>query len=95
MGKYVIGGLFLFLVLFFFVVVRPYMQKETCPYCAGKGFVQKGIIEIPCPYCKSSGTIPPYMRDGVLKAMRKEKDEAEAERKKFIEDMKAQPAYSE
>jgi hypothetical protein len=95
MGKYVVGGIMLVLVLFFFIVVRPYMQKETCPYCAGKGFVTKGIIEVPCPYCKSSGTIPPYMREGVLKAMQKEKDEAEAERKKFEESLKAQPAYSE
>jgi uncharacterized Zn finger protein (UPF0148 family) len=95
MGKFVVGGILLGLVLFFVVVIRPYMQKETCPYCAGKGFVMKGIIEIPCPICKSAGTIPPYAREKVLKIMQKEKDEAEAERKKAEEAYNSQPAYGQ
>ena len=95
MGKFVLGGLALLLVLFFVIVVRPYLQKETCPYCAGKGFVTKGIIEIPCPICKSSGTIPPYAREKVLKIMQKEKEEEEAQRKKLAEELSAQPAYGQ
>jgi hypothetical protein len=83
--RYIFAALFLGMLAFFWFVARPYMQQVTCPGCAGKGFVTMGIVEIPCPYCRSSGKIAPYQRDAVLKDMQKKRQEEEEQRKRDAE----------
>ena len=86
MFRYIIGGVVAFLLLFFWLVVMPYITQVTCPYCNGKAFITRGIVQVPCLYCKGAGTVPNYAKDSILKVMAKEQKE-EIEKKK-VDDAK-------
>src|ERR1041384_6642980 len=90
MFRYVVAAIVAGLLLFGWLVVWPYLEQVTCPGCNGKGFVMRGIIEIPCPYCKSAGKVAPYVRDIALQDLEKKRREEEAERKAEEEKMKQQ-----
>src|SRR5258708_126793 len=85
MFRYVVGAVVVGLLLFGWLVVWPYIQQVPCPACKGKGFVMAGIIEIPCPYFKTAGTVAPYVRDIILVNLEK-KRRAEEEKRKAEEE---------
>jgi hypothetical protein len=91
--RIIFAALIVGLIAFGWFVVRPYLQQEPCPYCGGKAFVMKGIIEIPCPPCRGSGKIAPYQRDEILKLMAQERKEQEEAEKKAAEEAESAPSY--
>jgi hypothetical protein len=80
--RYIFGALIVGLLAFGWVALKPYLDQEPCPYCGGKAFVMRGVIEIPCPPCRGSGKIAPYQREDILKLMEKERKEKEEQEKR-------------
>ena len=79
MFRYIVGAVVLIIFVFSWVFILPYFEQVTCPACGGKAIIHRGIVDIPCPYCKGRGKIASYTRDIVLAELEKERKKEQEE----------------
>jgi|GEM_PF-6472622 len=79
MFRYILAAVIVGVLIFSWLFILPYFVQVTCPACGGKAIIKRGIVEIPCPYCKGRGRLAPYTRDIVVQQLEKDRKKEQEE----------------